>query len=164
MCLNTSYRKVLVFSYDALDKATTTYNKLKNKVLALKPSSLLEEEKYKEYDDKFKEYISNDLNTSNAITLIYEVLKSNLNDSTKYELIKSWDKVLSLDLTTLESNNIDIDEEYIQKQIDLRNKAKQEKNYQLADQIRNDLAAKGIILKDTREATIYEINTNISHN
>ena len=164
MCLNTSYRKVLVFSYDALDKATTTYNKLKNKVLALKPSSLLEEEKSKEYDDKFKEYISNDLNTSNAITLIYEVLKSNLNDSTKYELIKSWDKVLSLDLTTLESNNIDIDEEYIQKQIDLRNKAKQEKNYQLADQIRNDLAAKGIILKDTREATIYEINTNISHN
>ena len=95
---------------------------------------------------------------------VYEVLKSNLNDSTKYELIKSWDKVLSLDLTTLESNNIDIDEEYIQKQIDLRNKAKQEKNYQLADQIRNDLAAKGIILKDTREATIYEINTNISHN
>ena len=57
MCLNTSYRKVLVFSYDALDKATTTYNKLKNKVLALKPSSLLEEEKYKEYDDKFKEYM-----------------------------------------------------------------------------------------------------------
>ena len=82
-----------------------------------------------------------------------------LNDITKYELIKSFDEVLSLDLlkenTKLNQDN-DMDE-YILAKIEERNNAKKEKNYALADQIRDELANKGIILKDSREGTTYEI-------
>ena len=90
------------------------------------------------------------------MTLIYDVLKLDVNDKTKFELIKNFDEVLSLDLTLKEESNTDIDEEFILKKIEERNTAKQNKDYALADQIRNELLELGITLKDTREGTIYE--------
>lgn len=157
MCLNTSYRKVLVFSYESLDNAEKAYYKLKNKIASLKNDERIDNETYEKYDNQFKIYIADDLNTSNAITLIYDLLKENTTDATKLALIKSWDQVLSLDLLKVETNNDSIDDEYIKKEIERRNQAKQNKNYQLADEIRNNLLEQGIILKDTREGTTYEL-------
>ena len=69
-----------------------------------------------------------------------------------------FDSVLSLNLLKDDIQKID-DEltKYINKKIEERNKAKQDKNYELSDSIRNELLQKGIILKDTREGTIFEI-------
>ena len=69
-----------------------------------------------------------------------------------------FDSVLSLNLLKDDIQNID-DEltKYINEKIKERNKAKQDKNYELSDSIRNELLQKGIILKDTREGTIFEI-------
>ena len=153
MCLNSHYRKVLVFSYDALDNAKKAYDKLKNKVKLLGT-------KKKETDkfiNDFKKKISDDLNTSGAITVLYDVLKSNLEDSEKLYLVDVFDQVLSLDL--IDDVKIDKDlEQYIEEKIKERNKAKENKDYILADQIREELLNKNIIIKDTREGTIYEIN------
>ena len=157
MCLNTSYRKVLTFTY-ALDNAQKSYQKLKNKIGTLQEDGALDSSKYTEYDNKFKEYISDDLNTSNAISLIYDLLKDEISGTTKLALIKNWDKVLSLDLTKKEVKNSYRDEEYIQQMIAKRNEAKANKDYKLADEIRDTLLEEGIILKDTREGTIFEIN------
>ncbi len=93
MCLNTSYRKVLVFSYEALDNATSAYLKLKNKVKNLNDDGEIDEKNYKKYDNEFKKYLAEDLNTSNSITLIYDLLKSEVNGKTKKDLIASWDEV-----------------------------------------------------------------------
>ena len=156
MCLNASYRKVLVFSYDALDNAENTYLKLKNKVLSIEDNGEFQQDEFDNYNDKFKKYIGDDLNTANAITLIYDVLKSNLNGTTKLKLIDSFDKVLSLDLLKKFNNDSNLDEEIL-KQIEKRNIAKQEKNYELADSIRDELMKKGVKLIDSREGTTYEI-------
>ncbi len=156
MCLNTSYRKVLVFTYDALDNAQKTYQKLKNKILSLKEAGQIDKEKYNNYDNRFKEYISDDLNTANTITLIYDLLKDEVSDATKLALIKAWDKVLSLNLTIKEAKN-DIDSKYILEQIEKRKIAKANKDYDLADKIRDDLGKQGIILKDTKDSTTYEL-------
>lgn len=156
MCLNASYRKVLVFSYDALDNAENTYLKLKNKVLSIEDNGEFQQDEFDNYNDKFKKYIGDDLNTANAITLIYDVLKSNLNGTTKLKLIDSFDKVLSLDLLKKCNNDSNLDEEIL-KQIEKRNIAKQEKNYELADSIRDELMKKGVKLIDSREGTTYEI-------
>lgn len=156
MCLNTSYRKVLVFTFDALDNAQKTYQKLKNKILSLKEEGQIDKEKYNNYDNRFKEYISDDLNTANAITLIYDLLKDEVSDATKLALIKAWDKVLSLNLTIKEAKN-DIDSKYILEQIEKRKIAKANKDYDLADKIRDDLGKQGIILKDTKDGTTYEL-------
>ena len=156
MCLNASYRKVLVFSYDALDNAENTYLKLKNKVLSIEDNGEFQQDEFDNYNDKFKKYIGDDLNTANAITLIYDVLKSNLNGTTKLKLIDSFDKVLSLDLLKKCNNDSNLDEEIL-KQIEKRNIAKKEKNYELADSIRDELMKKGVKLIDSREGTTYEI-------
>ncbi len=153
MCLNSSYRKVLLFSYEALDNAKKAYFKLKKKVESLKDEGSLDSDYFTIYDEKFKEALSDDLNTANAISLIYDVLKSDISDKTKLELIKSWDKVLSLDLTKKEELK---DEKEILEKIELRKKAKQEKNFEEADRIREELLKEGIRLLDTRDGTTYE--------
>lgn len=156
MCLQSHYRRQLTFSYASLDGAENSYKKLKNKVLNLEKNGEVDNTLFKEFDDKFKTILADDLNTANALTLVYEVLKSNCNDTTKYELIKKFDEVLSLDLTKDDVKKI-VDEEYINQKIEERNTAKINKNYTLADNIRKELMDKGILLKDTREGTIYEV-------
>lgn len=155
MCLLSHYRKQLTFSYESMDQITNQYKKLKNKVLSLNNNDVFNKEDYNKYNELFKGFIGDDLNTANSITLIYDVLKSDISDSTKYKLIESFDKVLSLDL--LKSDNNDIDEEYINKMIEKRNIAKVAKDYELADRIRNELLNIGIELKDTKEGTTYTI-------
>lgn len=155
-CLGSHYRNQLVFSEEAMDTATKSYNKLKGKVKAIKEDGTLNQEKIKEYQDKFKEAFENDMNTSTMLTVLYDVIKSDVNGKTKLYLIKDFDSVLSLNLLKEEK----IDEEklkYIEGKIKERNEAKKEKNYELADQIRDELLEKNIIIKDTREGTTFEI-------
>ena len=161
LCLTSHYRNTLTFGFDVLDGASREYNKLKKKTLSLSNEGDLDESKFNYYNDKFKEALANDLNTSMAITIIYELLKDNeVNDRTKRELIVNFDKVLSLDLLVEEEINTDIDLElksYIEDMIEKRNQRKKEKNFEEADKIREELKNKGIIIKDTREGTLYEI-------
>lgn len=155
MCLNTSYRKVLVFSYENLDNASMAYQKLKNKIKSLKKTEEeINEDDFDYYDAKFKECLSDDLNTSNAITLLYELLKSEVENTTKLLLIENWDKVLSLDLIEEEK---EVDKLYIESKIEERRIAKENKDYAKADEIRTELEQKGILLKDTRDGTTYEL-------
>ena len=162
MCLESHYRKQLVFTYNALEKAQNTLNKLKNRINKLSDDGELDKDKFDEYDNKFKDALSDDLNTSNALTVLYEVLKdNNLNDKTKLELVNSFDKVLSLDLTKEEENEIDSDlEKMIEEKIAERAEAKKNKDYALADSIRDELLSKNVKLIDTKEGTTYEIIKN----
>ena len=157
-CLQSHYQKQLVFTYESLDSATNAYNKLINKINGIKKDdSLVDYEMVKEYQNKFKNELENNLNTSNAVTILYDVIKSDLNNNTKLYLIEDFDKVLSLDL--LKKNEINQDLlNYINKKIEERSRAKNNKDYGLADSIRKELEENGIILKDTREGTTFEIN------
>ena len=158
MCLNSHYRKVLVFSYDALDNTKNAYLKLLNKVKNIKENIYgnIDQEAMIEYDKKFKNALEDDLNTSLAITILYDVLKDEtISNNTKFELIKKFDSVLSLSL--VKDNKIDPElEKYILEKIEERKQAKINKDYELADKIRKELEEKKILLKDTREGTIYE--------
>ena len=151
MCLNSHYKKQLVFSYDALKQNEDTLNKLKNKTLSLESDGNYSEEDFNKYNDLFKEAISDNLNTANAITVLYDVLKDNIGNDTKIKLIENFDKVLALDILKIE---IDKDlEEKVNKLIEERNKYKEEKNYEKADEIRKQIEDLGVQIKDTREGT-----------
>ena len=157
MCLQSHYRKQLLFSYESLDNAVVAYNKLKNKIKRLKNSleGNIEEAKEK-YETLFKRALENDLNTSDALTILYDVLKSNLNNKTKLFLVEEFDKVLSLDL--LKEDKIDEElEKYILEKIEERNVAKKNKDYSKADNIREELESRGILISDTREGTSYQL-------
>lgn len=156
-CLQSHYHRQLVFSYDALDGASNAYNKLINKIKSIKEDgSVVDIESFNKYKKLFTSELENDLNTANAITILYDVLKSDLNNSTKLSIIEDFDKVLSLDLLKKEF----IDDslvKYIEQKIEERINCKKNKEYEQADRIRKELEGKGIILKDTREGTTYEI-------
>ena len=158
LCLNSYYHSQLAFSYSILDGAEKAYLKLKNKVSKLGQGEI-DLAKKDAYINKFKEAIEDDLNTSNMVTLVYDVLKDEeLNDGTKYAIIEEFDTVLSLDLTKKEKIEIDsflLDE--INKKIEERAEAKKNKDFALADKIRDELLEKGVKLIDSREGTTYEI-------
>ena len=157
-CLQSHYRKVLVYSLESLDSATNAYNKLKNKIKNIKNnlSGEVDYEKAKLFQDKFKDAFSNDMNTSMMLTTLYDVIKSDLNNSTKLYLIEDFDKVLSLSLLEEEKISAEL-ESYINEKIKERAMAKENKDYAKADEIRAELLSKNIILKDTKEGTTFEI-------
>ena len=159
MCLQSHYRNQLVFSYDSLDTAGSAYEKLKGRVKSLlQDKGVLNEEIVNKYIESFKEALANDLNTSNALTVLFNVLKdSELNNYSKLYLVSEFDKVLSLDLIEEEK---EIDNELlakINKLIEERNIAKSNKDYALADKIRDELKNMNVVIKDTREGTTFEI-------
>ena len=166
-CLQSHYRKQLVFSYENLDGAATAYEKLLKRVAALNPveSDELDMEAVERLTASFKGALDNDINTSLAVTAVYDVLKDKTNDKTKVYLLNDFDRVLSLDLVegakklsqkdegdAVEKDELTI---YVEEQIALRAAAKKEKNFAEADRIRNELLEKGIKLLDTREGTTW---------
>ncbi len=157
-CLNSHYRNQLTFSWEALDSAQNAYNKLKARIKQLDKTPNLSDKKLDFYQDKFKDAISNDLNTSSMITLLYDVLKDNeLSDFTKLYLIDDFDKVLSLGLIEEDKEVSEELEEMILAKIEERNIAKKNKDFALADKIRDELFEQGVKLIDSREGTIYEL-------
>ena len=156
MCLLSHYRRQLVFSFNSLTGAENAYKKLRNKTATLKYDEKINEEEYDKWNNLFKKCLEDDLNTANAITVLHDLLKSDVDMGTKYKLVHDFDKVLSLDLLKENTKKVDDEEEILHK-INLRNEAKKNKDYQKADEIREELLKKGIVLKDTREGTIYEV-------
>ncbi len=158
-CLQSHYRKPLEFSYEVLDNVGVAYEKLHKRVLELKEDGAVDEAKYAEYRAKFEEVLSNDMNTSMAITMIYDVLRDDMNDATKKALVASFDEVLSLDLTVAEeAAAVDAElEAFVLAKIEERKAAKKEKDFAKADAIRAELLEKGVQIKDTREGTIWEL-------
>ena len=169
-CLQSHYRKPLEFSYEVMDNVAVAYNKLVKRIASLKNEGEVDQTSFDQWRTKFEDAIVNDMNTSMGITVIYDMLKADINDKTKLALIESFDYVLSLDLikaaATLadgadgssEGSNVDPElEAYVLAMIEERKAAKKEKNFARADEIRNELLEKGIALEDTREGVKWKM-------
>ncbi len=154
MCLNSHYRKQLMFSYTSLNTAEQAFKKLKKRIFLLERKGDLDESAFNHYTKKFINALKDDLNTANAMTVLYDLLKNEMvNDFTKIELIHDFDKVFSLDLLKKEKSE---DHDKIMSLIKSRDAAKKRKDFELADSIRDELKEKGIILIDTKDGTIYK--------
>lgn len=159
-CLQSHYRKPLEFSWDALDNVVSAYDKLVKRIANLSTEGEVDTAACEEWKMKFAEALSHDINTSSAITVLYDMLKAELSDASKRVLVQSMDEVLSLQLEKAwEEKEADVDDElasYVEKKIEERKEAKKAKDFAKADVIREELLAKGIVLKDTREGTFWE--------
>ena len=182
-CLQSHYRQNLVFSWENLDNAAGTYQKLVNRVAAVKPDAAHQPdlEVAKKYQEKFLKGLTNDLNTSLAITSVYDVLKAKeLDDATKLYLIGDFDRVLSLNLleaaakvrasaataTTTAGGDeaytiagpADASEEETAKVnalLTARYEARKAKNWAESDRIRDELAAMGVVVKDSKNGAVW---------
>lgn len=159
-CLQSHYRKPLEFSYEVLDNVNAAYAKLVKRIADLKDEGMVDEAVFATYKTKFEDALCSDLNTSSALTILYDLLKEECNDKTKRALIASFDEVLSLDLLTagVQENTIDAElEAYVLAKIEERKEAKKAKDFAKADAIRNELLEKGIVLEDTREGVKWKM-------
>ena len=165
-CLQSHYRKSLVFTYENLDNAAGAYAKLIERIARIGDEGDYDAAGAAPYLDAFKSALENDLNTSLAVTALYDVLKSPLNGKTKRELIAKFDTVLSLDLLKAAEKLTEKAEEKaddprragIEAMIAARAEAKKQKNYAEADRIRSELSAMGVTLTDTKDGTTYTIS------
>lgn len=161
-CLQSRYRKQLLFSFESLEEAQKALKKLKGKVSSIIKDESIEgeirAEKVENYKEKFSTQIGDDLNLPNAFTVLEEVIKDgDLNGREKAYLIEDFDKVFSLDLMKEEVVESHIDNSWIEELIEDRNKARREKNWGRADEIRNALLQKGIELLDSKEGTTWKL-------
>ena len=164
-CLLSHYRKSLVFSWENLDNARTSYNKLVEKIapLTAENGGDIDSAEFERLRKNFTDALDNDLNTSLAVTAVYDVLKSKTNAATKLALIDEFDKVLGLDLTAnakelaeqAASASSDIPSEVLEL-VEQRKAARKDKNFALADELRGRIAELGYEVKETRQGT--EIN------
>lgn len=149
--LTAHYKKPLNFTFEALDAANTALNKLKVQVAGLRNASerdMLSEEKNKkleEYRDQFMNAVSDDLNTPEALAVLWAMLKSNIPASDKYDLAMSFDEILGLKLGEMEKKEIsDEAMKLIKKREELRDEGK----YEEADKIRDTLIGMGYTVSD----------------
>ena len=170
-CMQSHYRKNLVFSWENLENAKTAYVKLVGRVSALKEDGEIDADAFANGKRGFTDALDNDLNTSLAVTALYDVFKLSTNDATKLALVKDFERVLSLGLIEARekalankgadaSADADIPAElleYINTMIEARRQAKKEKNFAEADRIRNELLSRGVSILDTREGTKFTV-------
>ena len=154
-CLQSHYRKGLVFSWENLDNARAAYDKLVSRVAALSGDGDVDQAAVAAARAAFIEAVGNDLNTSLGVTAVYDALKADVSDATKRAVIADFDQVLGLDLLgraaalkEKEAAPVEGAEE-IEALIAQRSQAKKEKNWAQADAIRDQLKAMGVEIKDT---------------
>ncbi len=173
-CLQSHYRKALVFSWENLDNAQGAYTKMLKKIAALKPDDgAVDQAVFEEYKAKFTQQLGNDLNTSMGVTAIFDALKAKTNDATKLAILDSFDQVLGLSLlskagelrkqaaaqTAQTSGGYTVTGEgdaAIDAQVLARYEAKKAKNFAEADRIRDELKAQGIEIIDTKDGASWK--------
>ncbi|MDE7042839.1 MAG: cysteine--tRNA ligase, partial [Oscillospiraceae bacterium] len=175
-CLQSHYRKSLVFSWENLDNAQGTYNKLIARVATLKPGDgEVDQTVFDQQKEKFRKAMGNDLNTSLGVTALYDALKVNANDATRLALLADFDQVLGLSLlekaaakrkadakaqaSASTSGGIVITGEGdpdIDALVLRRAEAKKAKDFAEADRIRDELKAQGIEVTDTKDGASWK--------
>ena len=173
-CLQSHYRKSLVFTWENLDNAVLAYNKLIAKIANLKDEGVVDETVRAEYRAKFMKEMDNDLNTAMAVTALYDVLKAGTNDASKLAVIADFDTVLSLSLlekaaakrkenagtaAVQTAGGYTITGEgdpAVDALVMARYEAKKAKNFAEADRIRDELKAQGIEIVDARDGAVWK--------
>ena len=156
-CLQSHYRRNLVFSWENLDNAVVAYDKLITKIATLKNEGEVDAAVLAQLKERFTGALNGDLNTSLAVTAVYDVLKAKTSDATKIAALADFDQVLSLNLLSAakalqekqaaeEAANADPE---IDALVEARTQAKKAKNFAEADRIRDELKARGIEIIDT---------------
>lgn len=160
------YRRELNFTWQALKGAQTALNKLRDWVakakfssesLALKQSrrTKLSPEKLaqvQQWQQKFTDRVSDDFDMPGAIATVWNMLKDNIPDYDKADLLLDWDQILGLNLAQITNYKLQITNE-VKDLIKQRDQARADKNFQLADQLRHQIENQGFTVEDTPSGT-----------
>ncbi len=149
-CFSSHYRNKLNFTFKGAESANTSLIRLKEGYQNhLNGKEEVSEEQIEELKKRFENAINDDLNMPLAMGIVWEVVRSPKKSSKFAELLLEFDKILGLKIEENPKQE-EIPEE-IQKLIEDRKKAREDKNWELSDKIRDIIKEKGYIIKDTKE-------------
>ena len=155
LIISSHYKKGINFSFDALDASASALKKLRELVGGLETSqrNVVSEEKLaktQKYRRDFENALADDLNVPRALAVLWEVVKSNIPSSDKYDLAISFNEVLGLKLN--ESKSIEIGDD-INKLVLERDKVRNKGDFNESDRLRKEIESKGFVLEDTPGGT-----------
>lgn len=154
LCLTAHYRSKLSFSLRALEASQNALNNLRDAILDIKNKESQTKNKKDEYKNKFLEFINDDLNTPRALALMWDMIKDErLGGKEKKDLLLDFDKIFGLGLAKIKKSEIPEDIKNLSKE---REKYRQQKDWQKADEIRKKIEDSGYSIEDTSQGS--EIN------
>jgi len=154
LCLTAHYRSPLSFSWQSLASAQKSFYSLKEKFAELKKdkkNSGKNIKKEEEYLKKFRKLICNDLDTPQALALLWKILKDkNISSGQKYSLLLEFDKVFGLNISKKTKEEIPAE---IARLALTREKLRKEKQWQKADEVRKKVEKMGYSIEDTKQGS-----------
>ncbi len=164
-CFTAHYRTKLNFTFEIALSNQKALNRLREGFVKHQEGlENIPEEKIKEYEDKFVEIINDDLNIPTAMGLVWEIIRNPQKSKQYADLLLKFDEVLGLDLINSkkyldDAQKVELPEEIL-KLVEERKKARENKDWELSDKIRDELKEKGYIVKDTKEGMSIEKEIN----
>lgn len=174
--LSAGYRLPINFTREIIEQAKASLDRLNNakfrmdELLAKASGTLKDEEKaelskLEDFEKRFVEVMSDDLNTPDALTVLFDIAKfanTKLDENSSKEMIEEVLNLFlrleaALGLENRKKSADDLDVEKIEAMVKERSEAKKNKDYAKADQIRDELLQMGVTVKDTREGSKWEI-------
>ncbi len=155
--LTSHYRKQMNFTWEALSAAQSALNSLRSQMLTLKNQterttlSQEKQEKIENYRNEFNNAVEDDLNTPQALAVVWETLKSNIPSIDKYDLIISFDEILGLKLANPKATQIP---QEILDLVDKRSQLRGKGEFDKADKVRKEIEEKGYTVKDTPQGSV----------
>lgn len=158
LTLTSHYRSFLTFSYDALKSAQTAYFKLKRLINALRQSESMGAELAASYDERILDALCDDLNAPKALGLVWDLVQDKeVGGAEKLELLRRLDGILDLsllDFTDFPELTIVVPDDVIALARQ-RWEAKQARNFAEADSLRQQVSARGFVIRDAKDS--YEV-------
>jgi len=159
--LSAHYKEAQNFTWKSLEASEVSLENLYNYISIFRKSyertSLSEEkqEKVIKFQEEYREALNNDLNTPKALAVLWKVIKSNIPDCDKYDLLISFDEVLSLGLRNIDKTKIKIPQE-VKSFVDKRGEHRKKKDFENADKVRKQIEEKGYIVEDTQSGPVVK--------
>lgn len=157
LCFTSHYRNKLNFTWDALTSAQNSLIRLKEGYAKHKEGTEeIDDSIIQEYKTKFLEAINDDLNMPVAMSVVWDVVKNPIKSKKLADLLLDFDRVLGIKIEEpVQVKKEEIPEE-VQKLLEQRNLARQEKNWALSDELRDKIKTCGYTVKDSKEGTTLE--------
>lgn len=163
-CFTAHYRTKLNFTFEGVNSAQKALERLYDSYLKHKNGNdYVDEVEIEKYRQTFLSYINDDLNMPAAMSVVWEVARNSKKSNKYANLLLEFDKVLGLDLVNAEEHISKMEEEEIPEEIkqliEERKEARDNKDWEKSDKIRDIIIQKGYSIKDTKEGIIVKRNS-----
>lgn len=150
-CFSSHYRNGLNFTFEGAFSANTSLLRLRDGYQKhLNGNDVVSKEEIANFEEKFHKVINDDLNMPMAISIVWDIVRYSKKSKEIAKLLLKFDEVLGLKIDEKQENKIDIPEE-IKNLAEERKKARDDKNWELSDKLRDIISEKGYIIIDTKD-------------